>query len=56
MGCKNGGKVVASGGVFDEELPKEYCAEGFAPEKNAEGNWEVKELKIAAIGDTHMEH
>lgn len=49
---KNGGKVVASGGVFDEELLKEYCAEGFAPEKNAEGNWEIKELKIAAIGDT----
>lgn len=41
--------VTVSGGTFSAEVPAEYCAEGFASIKNADGTYGV--VAAAQIGD-----
>ena len=36
-------KVAVSGGTFSSEVPAEYCAEGYASVKNADGTYTVAE-------------
>ena len=49
-------KVAVSGGTFSSAVPKDLCADGFIPTKNADGTYGVKEGKyVASIGDTKYE-
>ena len=43
------GAVQVYGGTFYQEVPPEYCAEGFVPQKNADGTWGVVKKKEAEI-------
>lgn len=46
--------VAVSGGEFSSVVPVEYCAEGYEPatEKNGNGRYEVKRIVYAKIGNT----
>ncbi|MDO4290239.1 MAG: hypothetical protein Q4C41_03300 [Eggerthellaceae bacterium] len=41
-----GDVVEISGGTFSTEVPEEYCAEGFNPQKNADGTYGVHKHEI----------
>lgn len=43
------GAVQVYGGTFYQEVPPEYCAEGFVPQKNADGTWGVVKKDEAEI-------
>lgn len=45
--------ISIAGGIFNAEVPKEYCAEGFAPVKNEDGTYGVTEAtaNVAKVGD-----
>ena len=43
-----GNYINISGGNFSHEIPKDYCAAGFMPTKNADGTYSVKEGKYVA--------
>ena len=40
--------IAISGGTFSNEVPADYCAEGYIPTKNADGTYGVKEGKYVA--------
>lgn len=45
-----------SGGTFNKSIPDYYCADGFIPTKNADGNYGVKEGHyVAAVGSKKYE-
>ena len=37
-----GGNIAVSGGTFDAAVPAEYCAEGYEPTDDGEGNYTVR--------------
>lgn len=46
------GSIAVSGGVFDGEVPAEFCAEGFRPKDNGDGTYTVEEvIPVASIGE-----
>lgn len=50
----NQSTLAISGGTFSVEIPEEYCAEGFVPQKNADDTWGVvaETTYVAQIGET----
>lgn len=49
------GKLIVSGGTFSNEVPKEYCAEGFVQKNNGDGTFGVRENYVASVGEQKFE-
>lgn len=49
-------KVIISGGIFNQPVPEEFCAEGYIPTDLGEGKYSVKEGQyVAQVGDVKYE-
>ncbi|MBQ8836658.1 MAG: hypothetical protein IJ002_04020 [Clostridia bacterium] len=46
------GTLAVSGGVFDQAVKAEFCAENYVPVDNGDGTYGVKATAVAAIGET----